>query len=69
MQLAQKTTIRLFLCVSLFLFVSLFVCLFVVFCPTREFFIHMETSITITGEGQDILIYARHSWPLSSEGS
>ena len=39
------------------------------FRPTREFFTfftHMETS---TGEGLHILTYARHIWPLSSEGS
>ena len=41
-------------------------CLFKVYRPTREFFTHMET---ITGDGLQILTYARHSWPLSSEDS
>ena len=33
--------------------------LFVVFRPTREFFTHGD--VTITGEGLQILTYARHS--------
>ena len=50
--------------VSLLLsFVCLSVCLFVFWSPTREFFTNMET-----GEGLQILTYALHSWPLSSEG-
>ena len=36
------------------------------FCPTREF-THGE--VTITGEGQQILIDTQNSWSLSSEGS
>ena len=44
-----------------------FVCLFMVYRTTREFFTH--GNVTITGEGLQILTYARHSWPLSSEGS
>ena len=36
------------------------------FRPTREFFIWRRH---IAGEGQQILTYARHSWPLRSEGS
>ena len=43
-----------------------FVCLLVVFRPTWEFFTHSYTDVTITGEGLQILTYARHSWPLSS---
>ena len=41
----------------------LFVCL--------EFFVLLENfgDVTIAGEGLQILTYARHSWPLSSEGS
>ena len=46
-----------------------FFCMIVVYRPTREFAIHMETSCTVTGEGLQILTYARHSWPLSCEGS
>ena len=45
---------------------SMLICLFVrldYFGPTREFFTH------IIGEGLQILTYARHTWPLSSEGS
>ena len=30
---------------------------------------HSYGDVTIAGEGPQILIYARHSWPLSSEGS
>ena len=30
---------------------------------------HSYGDVTIAGEGLQILIYARHSWPLSSEGS
>ena len=37
-----------------------------VYRTTREFFTH--GNVTITGEGLQILTYARHSWPLSSEG-
>ena len=47
------------MCLSMF-------CLFGVFRPTREFFTHMETSRwPVMG---CILTYARHLWPLSSEG-
>ena len=46
-----------------------FVCLFVVFCPARKFFIHAYGDVSITGEGLQILTYAQHSWPLSSKGS
>ena len=47
---------------------SVSVCLFGVFCPTRDFF-HSYGDVTIAGEGLQILTYARHSWPLSSEVS
>ena len=30
---------------------------------------HSYGKVTITGEGLQILTYARHLWPLSSEGS
>ena len=46
----------------------LYVCLFGVYRPTREFF-HSYGDVTITGEGLQILTYAQHPWPLSSEGS
>ena len=49
-------------CKGFFVFVS-FPFFFGVYRPTREFFTHMETSPL------QILTYARHSWPLSSEGS
>ena len=45
----------------------MFLCLFGVLRPTQEFFTHIETAIT--GEGLQILSYAKHSCPLSSEGS
>ena len=48
----------------------MFLCLYVslwFFCPTREIFPHMET--LPLREGLQIFSYARHSWPLSSEGS
>ena len=44
------------------------ICLFVVFRPTREI-VHSFADVTIACEGLQILIYARYSWPLSSEGS
>ena len=44
--------------------VLLFFCfLFGFFRRTREYF------TTIAGEGLQIMTYAQHSWPLSSEGS
>ena len=30
---------------------------------------HSYKDVTITGEGLQILTYARHSWPFSREGS
>ena len=36
-------------------------CLFWVFRPTQEFFTHGD--VTITGEGLQMLIFARHLWP------
>ena len=47
-------------------FVCLFICL-EIYRPTEEFFTYGD--VTMTGEGLQILTYARHSWPLSSEGS
>ena len=38
------------------------------YVPLENFSL-METSITISGEGLQILTYARHSWPLSSQCS
>ena len=41
--------------------------LFGIFCPTREFFTHLETSsLPVKG---CFFTYARHLWTLSSEGS
>ena len=45
------------------LFVCSFVCLFVCF-----YSFHSYGDDTIAGEGLQILIYGRHSWPLSVEG-
>ena len=44
----------------------LFVC-FVFFVPLQNF--HSYGDVNIAGEGLQILTYARHLWPLSSEGS
>ena len=51
------------------MFVCLFLCLFGGFRPIREFFTHGDANMT--GEGLQILtnVYARDSWPLSSDGS
>ena len=46
------------------MFFCLFVCLGF-FLPTREFFTYMETCVTAL----QILTYARHLWPLSSDDS
>ena len=44
------------------------VCLFKVFSShSRKF--HSFGDVTIAGEGLKIMIYTRHLWPLSSEGS
>ena len=40
-------------------------CLFRVFHPPENF----NSYVILLGEGLQILTYARHSWPLSSEGS
>ena len=48
----------------------LFVCLFVYLGLSSHLRIfHSYGDVTIAGEGLQILTYARHSWPLSSEGS
>ena len=47
---------------------DLFVSWFGVFRPTREFY-HAYGDVIIAIEGLLILTYARHSWPLSIEGS
>ena len=49
------------------LFLSLF--LFVLGLSSHSRIFHSYVDVTITGEGLRILTYARHSWPLSSEGS
>ena len=51
------------------IYVVLFVGVFGVYRPTRECFTHIETSTFHTGEGLQILTYARHSFPLRSEVS
>ena len=45
-----------------------FLCLFGVYCLTRNIF-HPYGDVNIIGEGLQILTYAKHSLPLSSEGS
>ena len=44
-------------------------CLFVCRLSSHSRIFHSYGDVTITGEGLQILTYARHSWPLSSEGS
>ena len=49
---------------------NLFVCLeFIVFVWSLSRIFHSYGAVTIAGEGLRILTYARHSWPLSMEGS
>ena len=50
-------------------FVCLFVCLFVWSLSSHSRIFHSYGDVTIACEGLQILTYARHSWPLSSEGS
>ena len=60
------------LVVCLFCSFVCFVCLFVylfVFLSSHSRIFHSHGDVTITSEGLQILIYARHSWLLSSEGS
>ena len=45
------------------------ICLFVWGLSSHSRIFHSYGDVTITGEGLQILTYARHSWPLSSEGS
>ena len=46
----------------------LFVCLLRVFVSLKRI-LYSYGDVTIAGEGLQIFTYARHSWPLSSEGS
>ena len=60
-------------CLALIVFeqrkgMDLIVCLFGVFSSNSIIF-HSFGDIIIAGEGLQILTYARHSWPLISEGS
>ena len=43
--------------------------LFVCGLTSHSKFFHSFGDVIINGEGLQILIYARHTWPLSSEGS
>ena len=47
----------------------LFVCLFVWGLSSHSRTFHSYGDVIITGEGLQILTYAQHSWPLSSESS
>ena len=38
-------------------------------CTSNSKIFHSYEDVTITGEWRHILTYARHSWPLSSDGS
>ena len=56
---------------TIFLYLSCksIVCLFTrIFRPIREF-LYLNGDVPITGEGLQILTYARHSWQLDSEDS
>ena len=46
----------------------MFVCLFVWGLSSHSKIFHSYWDVTITGEGLQILTYARHSWPLSNKG-
>ena len=46
-----------------------FICLFVWSFSSHSIIFHSFGYVTIAGEGLQILTYARHLWPLSSEGS
>ena len=48
---------------------NLFVYLFVLGLLSHSRIFHSFGDVIITGEGLQILTFARHSWPLSSEGS
>ena len=51
-------------------FWRVFVCLFVVWgLSSHSRMFHSYGDVIMTGEGLQMLTYARHSWPLSSEGS
>ena len=45
------------------------VCLSVWSLSSQSRIFHSYGDVTIVGEGLQILTHARHSWPLSSEGS
>ena len=67
----QKMSVYLHACLNLISLLQttyvMFVCIGFFFSHSR--FFHSYGDVTITGEGLQILTYARHSWPLSSEGS
>ena len=44
-------------------------CLLVWDLSSHSRIFHSYGDVTVVGEGLQILTYARHSWPLSSEGS
>ena len=69
--LSRKGILKWYICDHFFVHLNdcLFICLFVwCFSPHSRIF-HSYWDVTIAGEGLQILTYARHSWPLSSEGS
>ena len=49
--------------------VHLFVCLFVWSFSSHSRIFHSFGDVTINGEALQILVYARHSWPLSNKVS
>ena len=48
---------------------DMFVCMFVWGFSSHSRIFHSYGDITIAAEGLQILSYAPHTWPLSSEGS
>ena len=48
-------------------YVCLFVCLFVLSLSSNSKIFHPYGDVTISGEGLQIMTYARHSWPLRIE--
>ena len=48
---------------------ALVMVILLVFGSSHSRILHSFGDVTITGEGLQILTNARHSWPLSSEGS
>ena len=64
-----KNPSNFFVCLFLCLYLCLFLCLFAWSLSSHTRIFHSYGDVTVVGEGRQILTYAWHSWPLSSEGS